>query len=328
MFELFKIPAMCVLGVYGVMGMGMLCRKGEWITRETSDVMFRLVVNLLSPCLIASKVIGNEAFQDPRNLYFPPLTGVGVVVLGLVVGWLCACVLPKSLSGMTTSRQLGTFAVCVGMLNYGYVPIPLLQDLYPGDDKLLAVLFLQNVGTEFALWTLCVFVLVGRFDREALLKVVNVPSMAIVGSVLINVFGLDEYVPTLVMKPIHMLGQAAIPISLLFVGAIIVDCIDRKQIAAELGYFTRVGIISCILRLGVLPVLIILAARYLPCSRELKIVLVIHASMASAIFPIVMTKLYKGCVKTALATVLTNTFVALITTPVWIALGLRLIDRT
>lgn len=327
MFELFKIPVIAVLGVYGVMGIGMLCRKGGWITRETSDVMFRLVVNLLSPCLIASKVIGNEAFQDSRNLYFPPLTGMGVIVLGVTVGWLAARLIPKRLSGISTTRQIGTFAVCVGMLNYGYVPIPLLQDLYPGNDKLLAVLFLQNVGTELALWTLCVFVLFGRFERTALLKIVNVPSMAIAGSVLVTVIGFDQYIPLLVMKPIHMLGEAAIPISLLFVGAIIVDCIDRKQIAEELAYFTRLGILSCFLRLFVLPIVIITAARYLPCSRELKIVLVIHGAMASAIFPIVMARLYNGCVKTALATVLSNTFVALITTPLWIAVGLHMIDQ-
>ncbi|MDO5552264.1 MAG: AEC family transporter [Planctomycetia bacterium] len=351
MLELFRIPLLSVLSVYIVLLVGILCRRNSWITPDATDIVVKLVVNLFMPCLIASKIIGNDAFDDLANLCWPPLTGVGVVVLGLGVAWLYGRFLPRRWTGIDNRVQLGTFALCVGMLNYGYVPIPLIADLYPGDDKALSVLFVQNMGTEFALWTLGIFCLSGVLTKKSLLRMCNFPTIAILSCILIDVTGLSDHVPSLLMKSVDMIGVAAIPVSLLFVGAVIGDCTMRHQepeVSEEKemslkqlepddkthswsqGGQERVRLIplavsSCLLRLVVLPALIILAARYLPVTRELKIVLVIHAAMASAVFPVVLSRLYGGSVKTSLSVILSNTVVAIFTTPLWIAYGLAFV---
>ena len=323
MFEIFKIPMIAVIAVYSVILLGMFCRRIEWITKESSETVLKLVINLLTPCLIISKVVSNEAFNDPRNLYLPPLTGYGIVILGIGISILwCRC-LPVKWTGIKTAREIGTFAACAGMLNYGYVPIPLLADLYPGDNRLLTVLFIQNMGVELGLWTLCVCCFQGTFSWKTVRNMLNIPTITILGSIAVNLLGWDRYIPSLVMKPIDMLAVTAIPISLLFVGATIADYMKPQQFREEGKTFLKIGIGSCLIRLVILPALIILLARYLPCSKELKIVLVVHAAMASAIFPIVMSRIYDGCVRTALSTVLSNTFPAIITTPVWIAIGLK-----
>lgn len=341
MSDLFRIPVLSVLSVYMVLALGMFCRRGGWITAESTSVVVRLVVNLFMPCLIAAKVLGNNAFDNRANLFLPPLAGVGVVAVGMALAWLYARFLPSKLTGVDTHAKLGTFALCVGMLNYGYVPIPLIADLYPGDDRILSVLFVQNMGTEFALWTIGVFCLAGSFSRKSLAQMFNIPVMAILLCILIDLAGLSGAVPSLLMKTVNMIGDAAIPLSLLFVGAVVGECTMKpssgsssnesssevKEDKEETIHYIPLILSSCLLRLVVFPMLIIVAARFLPVSRELKIVLVIHAAMASAIFPIVLSRLYHGSVRTALTTILSNTLVAIVTTPLWIAYGLAFVGE-
>jgi predicted permease len=47
--------------------------------------------------------------------------------------------------------------------------------------------------------------------------------------------------------------------------------------------------------------------------------------MGSAIFPIVLAKHYNGNTETAFDTVISNTLVSIITLPLWIAFGMKMI---
>lgn len=325
MINNFQTPFTAIVAVYTVIVLGMICRKCGAFSRETTDSVLKLVVNVLTPCLIVSKTLSNPAFNDIRNIIYPPITGMVVILIGLIVGLIYGFFVSNQWTGLKNRQQICTFAVCVGMLNYGYVPIPLIQDLYPGNDRLLAVLFMQNIGTEFMLWTLCVFILMGSFSWDTFRKMINVPACVIVGTMVLNISGYDSFIPEIVLKPIRIVGESTIPMSLLFVGASIIDFWDLKGDSSGKQSF-QIAFGSCILRLLVLPFLIILLAKYVPCSRELKIVLVVHASMASAVFPIVLARIYNGDVKTAISTVLSNTILALATTPLWITFGLKFLN--
>lgn len=321
--QLFYTPLAAVLSVYLVIAIGMICRKTKMIEQQTTDSVVRFVVNVLMPCLIFSKVLSNEAFHDVRNIIFPPLTGIGVILIGIVVAWIYGRCLPKKWTGLDSPKKFEAFIACVGMLNYGYVPIPLAVDLYPDNNQVLAVLFVQNIGAEFMLWTAIIFCFMGAIDRASLKKVINPPVLAIIGTMAMNLTGLDVYVPAILRKTIEMIGVSAIPISLLFVGATIADQLNWKEFWSEKKMLLKIGFGSCFLRLFILPALIIFLAKYIPCSRELKIVLVVHAAMASAIFPIVLARIYHGDTKTAIVTVFSNSFPAIVTTPLWIAFGLK-----
>lgn len=324
----FTTTLSAVAATYAVMACGPVVRRFGWLTGQADVSLLKIVVNLLMPCLIASKVLRNDVFTiDTSNVYIPPLIGFAVITFGIGLAYTAARVLPKTLTRVDTPTKIGTFAACAGMLNYGYVPIPLIAELFPNDDRLMAVLFVTNLGTELALWTVCVGVIRGQFDRGTVRSMFSIPTVAILLCVALNVTGIDRYIPDFFFKPIGMLGAAAIPLSLLFVGATLGDqfrsCLGRGGAAETI----RLSILSILLRLILIPASILLAALALPISRELKIVLVVYASMASAAFPVVLVKLHHGDMDTALKTVLSNSIVALVTTPLWIAFGLRLLGR-
>ncbi|MBQ2684458.1 MAG: AEC family transporter [Thermoguttaceae bacterium] len=320
----FTTTLSAVAAAYAVMACGPVVRRLGWLKGEADVSLLKIVVNLLMPCLIASKVLRNDVFTiDTSNLYIPPLLGFSVIAFGIALAYLAARLLPIFFTGLDTPAKKGTFAACVGMLNYGYVPIPLIADLFPNDDRLMAVLFVANLGTEFALWTICAGMIRGQFDRGTLRSMLSIPTIAILLCLALNVLGIDRYIPDFFFKPVGMLGGAAIPLSLLFVGATLGDhfrsCLGRGGALQTV----RLSILSILLRLVMIPAVILLAASAMPISREMKIIMVVYASMASATFPVVLVKLHHGDMDTALKSVLSNSLVALATTPIWIALGLR-----
>ena len=67
-------------------------------------------------------------------------------------------------------------------------------------------------------------------------------------------------------------------------------------------------------------------ARVLPCSVELKRVLVVQAAMPAGVFPIVLSRLYGGDPATAVRIVAGTTLLSLVTIPLWIRWGLSWLD--
>ena len=81
----------------------------------------------------------------------------------------------------------------------------------------------------------------------------------------------------------------------------------------------------CAVRLGILPVVMLCIARWLPCPVELKRVLVVEAAMPAAVFPIIMARYYGGQPLTAVQVVLATTALGLVTSPLWIRAGLAFV---
>ena len=128
MSENLKTTLFIVLSVYAVMGVGAFCGKIGWLNTRTRKDLLAIVINVLCPCLIIKNVLANPVFNDPRNLYGPPLIGFGIILVSVIFGWILAKALPTSLTTLDTTKKIGTFAACLGMLNYGYVPIPLIEN--------------------------------------------------------------------------------------------------------------------------------------------------------------------------------------------------------
>ena len=82
---------------------------------------------------------------------------------------------------------------------------------------------------------------------------------------------------------------------------------------------------AVLLRIGVLPVLFLLLAKYLPASVELKRVIVLKAAMPAAVFPIVIARHYQGDPAIAMRMVIGTSVVGLMTIPLWIRFGMHLV---
>ena len=79
---------------------------------------------------------------------------------------------------------------------------------------------------------------------------------------------------------------------------------------------------GCVVRCGVTPILLLMGARYLSASLELKQVLLIEAAMPAAVFPIVLARHYGGDTLTAVRVVVATSAIGFLTIPMWVRFGL------
>lgn len=298
------------LPVYLMMGTGALLRKTGVLPAEADKGLMKLSVAVLTPALIIERVAGNPAVMQPLPVLMAAGLGFALVVLGISLSYALA-----PLIGLRVHEGRRTFGVSCGLQNYGFVAIPIVTALFP-DKGTLGVLFTFTLGIELACWTACVGMLTG-FDKAPLKLALNPPVITILSSLLLNFTGLHGYIPQVAHNTLGMLGGCAVPLAVLLIGASIADIWGQERMN------WKIAVLSPVLRLGVIPLAFLAAAVFLPLTNELKRILIVQAAMPSAVFNIVIARLYGGHPATAVQCVLATTVVSCVTTPFVIAWALK-----
>jgi len=268
-----------------------------------------LAIHVFCPCLILDKMLAAEVLRDPMVLFSSAGMGFGLIVLGALLAYLIAPLVGLKLGG---GRR--TFAVSAGLQNYGFIAIPLVAYLYPDNDDVMAVLFTHNLGVELAMWTVLLMLLSGVLSPSWRVFLKG-PIVAVLVGILVMQTGTEQYVPSTVIGLFSILGVCAIPLSLLLVGTALHDLMGKMK------FDWRVGSGAVLARLALIPIVILMCAKYLPLGTELKQVLVIQAALPSGMFPIVLSRHYGGRTDVAITAVMATTIASLLTMPLVIAFG-------
>ena len=133
-----------------------------------------------------------------------------------------------------------------------------------------------------------------------------------------NLSGLTPHLPKVLTDAIHALGVCGIPLGLIMTGVSLASYFNAPR---EL-FDAKVTLASWALRLGVLPLLMFVLAKWLPCSVELKRVILVQAAMPTAMVPVIIARLYGGHPRTAVQIVLGTTVLGIFTIPLWLRAGL------
>ena len=298
-----------VTPVFVLFALGALLPRVCRLTAESEAGLLRIFVNFFYPALILKSVLGNAALREPANILWPPLTGFGTIVLGFAAGYYVGRAL-----GLHAGSGLRTFAFAVGIYNYGFIPIPLMDSLYGREP--LGVLLVQNMGCELAVWSVGLLVLSGLSLREGWRRVLNPTICTLVVALAINRSGLA--LPAVLMRVVDLLGGCAIPFGLLLCGVTLAPYFEKPR---QL-YHGRTTLVACLLRLAVLPVAFLLLAKFAPFSPELKRVLVVQAAMPSGMMPLVLARHYGGQPLIAAQIIVSTTLLGVLVIPLWLYLGL------
>ena len=302
-----------VLPVFLLIAAGAVARRVEWISQSGEDSLFSLVFRLFFPALILESVLNNPAVRDPANVLLPPLAGFLITAGGMGVGWMVGRAF-----GLQVGTGLRTFALAVGISNYGYLPLPIMQALFGAESR--GVLFVHNLGVEAAIWTVGLLVVSGASLRAGWRKLLNAPLITLIVAVILNLTGVGALIPPVLWKVITPLATCAVPIGLLMTGVSIQPHLDDpKRLFAP-----RIGAAAVVIRLALLPLAILLLARFGPWTEDLKRVLVVQAAMPSAVLPVILARVYGGQPLLAVQIVLATTAIGLFSIPFWISWGLGL----
>lgn len=300
-----------IVPVFGMIAIGVVLRRVHWVEGAAEASMIRVVINLCMPCLIFESVTGNAALRDAENILLPPLVGFVMSAVSMGVAFQFG-----KLLGLTTGTGLRTFALAAGLANYGYLPLPIMAAMFGPESR--GVLLVHNIGVEAAIWTVGVLVLSGLSLREGWRRLLSPVVVTLAVSVLVNVSGLAPYLPRWLMELVHAPAVCAIPLGLLMTGVNLANHLGEPR-----ALFTpRVSLGSMALRLGLLPLAFLAAAKGLPVPVELKRVIVVQGAMPSAVIPIIIAQHFGGRALTAVQVVLGTTALAVAITPLWLRVGL------
>lgn len=300
-----------VLPVFALIAIGVVVRRVHWVEGEAETSLIRLVVNLFMPCLIFESVANNAALREPANLLLPPLVGFGVTCLAIRAGLFVA----KSI-GLHVGTGLRTFGLAVGLANYGYLPLPIMAGIWGPESR--GVLLVHNVGVEAALWTVGVLVLSGLSLREGWRKLISPVLISLILAVICNLSGVAAHIPQMAMDAVHSLAVCAIPLGLIMTGVNLANYLNAPRELFDL----KVSVAAMALRLGALPVAMMVLAKYLPCSVELKRVIIVQGAMPAGVISIIVSKLYGGHPRTAVQIVLGTTALGVLVIPLWLRFGM------
>jgi predicted permease len=300
-----------ILPIFGVMALGWGLRRVEFLSREADETLFRLSVHVLYPCLIFDSILGNPALREVRTVVVAPLVG-----FGLAVGGICIARLLARAGGVREPASRGTFALAAGLFNWTYLPLPIVLSLFGKTAG--GVLFVFSLGVEVAMWTVGKLVMTRGGTGPVWRRLVSAPVLAVFLALGANVYQDGGWFPGPLREMVHLVGLGSIPIGLLLVGASFFDYFG------EICWFRQGRILASalVLRLGVLPLAFMAAAVFLPLPLELRQVVVVQAAMPSAVFPLVMARLYGGDAPLALLVILGTTIGSLATMPLWIHWGM------
>jgi len=300
-----------ILPVFVLIAVGVGLRRLAWLTAEADASLLKLVVNFLYPCLIFENVLNNDALRVPSNLALAPLLGLLIMTFTIVASLYAGRAL-----GLTQGHGLRTFAFAAGINNYGYIPILLMAALFGPES--LGVLLVHNVGCEAAIWTVGILVLSGLSLRDGWRKLINAPVIALALALTGNLLGVGSHVPGFIREVIHQSAACAVPLGLMLIGGTLEQYFAKPNELFE----PKITFSAILLRLGLYPLLYLALAKYLPCTVELKRVLIVQAAMPAGILPIVIAKHYGGHPLMAVRVVIGTTVAGILVIPLWIRVGL------
>lgn len=313
---------LAILPVFLMIGLGCLTQLTGILNSESEKGITNLVLWILYPCLVLSKVPGNESLQSGTVVFSALAAGFLITVLAFAIAW--------AVGGLIKIEDAGarsTFCVSAALQNYGFIPIPLILALFESveaasgnslADETLGVLFVHNLGLEIAMWTIGLALLSGK-SKGALKKLVNGPTIAIGTAMILNFTGSFRSIPTVITEPMKELGNCSIPVSLILVGAALAGVVRSEK------WSTKWNIVSAALvtRFAVMPLVILIVAKLVSFSPTLQRVLIVQAAMPAAVFPIVLAKHYDGKPGVAVQIVIATSLVSLLLTPALLALAFR-----
>ncbi len=317
---MFEKIIVSTVSVFLVIGVGYVVRRIKIIDDDTETSLMRLVLNVLYPCFIISKVPGNENLQSPFVVSTTIAIGASLIFTAYLVCWLVGRVLKTNPAG-----GLNTFVVAVGVQNYGFIPIPLIESLFPEAQasEIIGVLLVHSLGVEIALWTAGVVIISGS-ATQAWKRLLNGPTIAIAIGLFLNFTGLYTVIPEFVNYPIKLLAPCAIPIGLILAGATMCGVLEREKWAFD----WRVMSTAAVLRFTVLPSLFLLVAfglSFAPSLQSLHVLLVVQAAMPTAVTPIIIAKHFGGHPRVAVQVCLTTSVLSFVLTPTLLTFALWLL---
>ena len=295
--------------IFIILLVGILARWRRILTRESTDGLCRIAIELTLPFLYFYTLSTNLNRQLFFSLLSLPVLAIALTFVSYFLGRLF------SLRLRLNSEQRRTFLFLITFPNYGFLAIPLVFALFAQEG--LVRIFMFNLGITVLYWTFGVAILSGQKKGLKILR--NLVNNATLALVLGLVVGVTSFrMPQFIMEAANLIGSATIPLALIVVGSILAQRNSKRAVSLP--------VISTLVfcRLILLPGLAILLLNLFDGLPDLlRVIIVLQAAMPSASTTPILTAKFGGDSELAASGVFYTTLLSIITVPLFISLALR-----
>lgn len=302
------ITTIAKLSILALVGYFLLQRK--LINGDFVDMMSRILVRVIFPALIVSKVISNFDPKEYAFWWFFPLSAMLFSLSGMALG----AVALKFIKGKCVSPR--EFMCACGFQNCGYLPMNLIVFAFAGAlaDKLLVFVFLFILGFDILMWSLVPLFITGKLRSDFKVSALfSAPVIATLFSVSwVALFGKGS-MPHLIMDPVKQLGQAAFPLAMMVLGAYL-----YKYRAFMPERKTPLAVLAMV-KLVVFPTIILAALMAVPLDIDRKFFLLLQATLPTAVSMVIIGSYTETDSKFLSSAIFYTHVLSVITIPFWLA---------
>ncbi|MCL1827644.1 MAG: AEC family transporter [Candidatus Cloacimonetes bacterium] len=230
------------------------CKYVANIRENLSKTIVHITLPLLVITALCSQNIEDICFTDAIIVFFSAIFCVSAL---LCINHLVARLLKIPENRRVIHTLLGSFG------NVIYLGFPVVLHLFGETGLLYAIIF--SMGNDLLVWTYAVH----KLDKERcknaetvgirqakwnLRYLINPNTLSFLIGISLLLLGLK--IPEILYKPLHSLGQATVPLSMLFIGAILA----RTELIKSIKQASIWSIVF--IKMLLFPMLLLLAFRY------------------------------------------------------------------
>ena len=288
---------------------GMLARKGIFPENMISGVS-RGVVYCFLPCLIFDKITHGFEPAEMPYWWMIPVSALVLFFMGLAVTLL--------LNHLDFLKQPDLLPLGF-MQNAGFFSVAIGETMFPDQFDTWAVYtFLFVLMFNPLLWSFGKYAVSHDGTRKFQLRgLITPPLMGVITGILLVITGIVKWVPNTIFQAAHLLGNAAIPLSLVILGSTIATTPLR------LNTYRKLIIKSLLSKLIIIPALTILILHWMHLPEELSLLSlfwVMQGAYPQASNLVLQIRTYGGNRERVCAVLVTGYIASLITLPTWVGL--------
>ena len=301
--------------IFILMLVGYLACSLKFIGDKGVNILNLLLIRLIFPALIISKIISKfDPLEHPHWWGFP-LVAIVFSAAGMAIGLFFY----RYLKDFESKKE---FICSCGFQNCGYLPISLVYFLFDGKtaDKFLIFIFSYVIGFNLLVWGIGPFFLSKKSERKfRFTRLLNPPVVAtILSLVWVDFFGTGS-MPQVILAPLSYIGQTAFPLAMIVLGIYLCRYKGYKP-ANKVALFY-----SLATKLIFFPILVIFLLKWLPIQDDYKFFFFLQSAMPTAVSLVIIGSYVGANNKFFSATIFYSHLISLLSIPMWLWLyGLQL----
>lgn len=291
---------LAILETFIVFGLGAYLTHRKVLDNQGIAQLSNVTLDLLFPLLTLGSITRNFTAGQLLDLWVLPVLGFAVMAFGMLLGK----VLARFMHYKTRQRQamFQHFCTCN---NYVFLPLIILDNLW--GDKYVSLLLLMNIGSTVGFWTVGIAAFGGTNYKETLRNIFSINLFAVVAALVLVAFAIP--LPGVINKVCSTLGNAAVPLALIGIGAAIYNSAQR------FGQHIFDALYLSLARLVILPLILIALLKLLPLQEDVFRVLAVVSLMPVSSSSVLVARRYGGDMDMASQAIIITTALSIITAP-------------